>query len=294
MAACKKKSKLGTTVIDELRLCYTAEPSLLATLRECRIAERIDFSGFYMIRVNSRYFHSTYHICSTANQRQIATINFDRIGDCNSNYVWLRPENWTLYDDSVLQSLLQIIPVTFSLRFNNITAIDLAKDFNKNITNLIRRLYKNKTLTTIVNGKAIHDRKRVIPEFYIAHSVSLDRLLYPTFYVRQKSALHDKTKGVCVQSYNKKAEIENGSAKRYILDYYDYPKVLHRLEVHLNAEEIRDYLRNRGIVQGADLIFDKTLLTQMYYYHLSSVIRFTKGREKVAWQGLLECNGRPI
>lgn len=53
MASCK----LGTTIIDELRLCYTAEPSLLDQLRCCKIAECVDFTDFYIIRVSSRYFH---------------------------------------------------------------------------------------------------------------------------------------------------------------------------------------------------------------------------------------------
>ena len=108
-----------------------------------------------------------------------------------------------------------------NLHFNNITAIDLIKDFRKNIVNIIRRLYKNEQITTIVNGKAVKNRKQIIPKFHIDYSVSLERLRKPTFYAKQKKALHDKTKGICVCCYDKKTEVETESHKQYILDFYN-------------------------------------------------------------------------
>ncbi len=289
MASCK----LGTTIIDELRLCYLAEPSFLDQLRCCKIAERVDLSDFYLIRVSSRYFHYTFHLCQDKHgHKQFATLNFDRIGDSNNNYAWYRPENWVLYDMDALRYTMSI-PQFFGLVFNNITAMDLAKDFKRNIANLIRRYYKDRNITTIVNGKAIRNRKQSVPELHISFEVSLDRLKNPTFYAKQRKSLHDKTKGICVCGYNKKAEIEGTSGKDYILDYYNHPKNLHRLEVHQNSNEIRDYCTARHIVQCADLIFDEDFLTNMFYYHLASVVRFTKGRIKLDWRDIL-CNGRTI
>ena len=90
----------------------------------------------------------------------------------------MRIEFYTTVNSSVL---LFDIPYQLNLCFNNITAIDLTKDFKKNIVNIIRRLYKNEKITTIVNGKAIKDRKQIIPEFHIDYSVSLERLRNPTF-----------------------------------------------------------------------------------------------------------------
>ena len=156
----------------------------------------------------------------------------------------------------------------------------------KNIVNVIRRLYKDERITTIVNGKAIKNRKQIIPEFHIDYSVSLERLKNPTFYAKQKKAVHDKTKGVCVSCYNKRAEIENTS-KQYILDFYGSPKCLHRLEVHLNSEEIRRYCSMKKIPQTIDLIFDQDSITDMFFYYLSSVVRFTKGRTKLDWRDIL-------
>lgn len=59
-----------------------------------------------------------------------------------------------------------------------------------------------------MNGKAVKDRKQIIPEFHIDYSVSLERLRNPTLYAKQKKALHDKTKGICVCCYDKKTEVE--------------------------------------------------------------------------------------
>lgn len=144
-----------------------------------------------------------------------------------------------------------------------------------------------------MNGKAVKNRKQIIPEFHIDYSVSLERLRKPTFYAKQKKALHDKTKGICVCCYDKKTEVETESHKQYILDFYNNPKSLHRLEVHLNADEIRTYCSAVHMVQSVDLIFDKDFLTNMFYHHLASVVRFTKGRTKLDWRDIL-CSDRTI
>ena len=287
IASCKLK----TTIIDELRLCYVAKSSLLKQLRCCKIAERIYFTDFYVIRVRSRYFHFTFYLCQdNQEQKQFATLNFDRIGNDTNNYVWYRPENWVLYDNNTLKYTLTI-PQFFDLTFNNITALDLAKDFTMNITNLIKRYYRDKNITTIVNGKAIRNRKQSIPEFHMSFEVTLNRLKNPTFYAKQRKALHDKTKGICVSSYNKKAEIEGVSGKEYILDYYNRPKSLYRLEMHQNSNEIRNYCNSRHIIQCSDLIFNEEFLTDMFFCHLASVVRFTRGRQKLDWRDILSSDG---
>ena len=48
MASC---SKLGETIIDELRLCYVAEPSLLDNLSSAAFGECIDFADFSIVRI---------------------------------------------------------------------------------------------------------------------------------------------------------------------------------------------------------------------------------------------------
>ena len=40
-------------------------------------------------------------------------------------------------------------------------------------------------------------------------------------------------------------------------------------------------------VRTDDLIFDKEFLTNMFYYHLVSVVRFTRGRTQLDWRDIL-------
>lgn len=286
MASCK----LGTTIIDELRLCYIAEPSLLNDLSSVPLGERIDFADFSMVRILGQHFRYLFKVF--IGKKQVGNFYYGQYGVVDSCYAWFKFENQVLYDGELFRTTLDI-PYKLKLTFNNITAIDLTKDFKKNIVNVIRRLYKDERITTIVNGKAVKNRKQIIPEFHIDYSVSLERLRNPTFYAKQKKAAHDKTKGVCVSCYNKRAEIENTS-KQYILDFYGCPKCLHRLEVHLNAEEIRRYCSMKKIPQTIDLIFDQDSITDMFFYYLSSVVRFTKGRIKLDWRDILLCSDRRI
>lgn len=279
MASCK----LGTTILDELRLCYIAEPSFLDDLSLTAVGERIDFADFSMMRILGQHFRYLFKVF--VGKKQVGNFYYGQYGIVDSCYAWFKFENQVLYDGELFRTTLDI-PYKLKLTFNNITALDLTKDFKKNIVNVIRRLYKDERITTIVNGKAIKNRKQIIPEFHIDYSVSLERLKNPTFYAKQKKAVHDKTKGVCVSCYNKRTEIENTS-KQYILDFYGNPKCLHRLEVHLNAEEIRRYCSMKKIPQTIDLIFDQDSITDMFFYYLSSVVRFTKGRTKLDWRDIL-------
>lgn len=288
MASC---SKLGETIIDELRLCYVAKPSLLDNLSSAALGERIDFADFSMVRIIGQHFRYLFKVF--IGKKQVGNFYYGQYGIVDSCYAWFKFENQVLYDGELFRTTLDI-PYKLKLTFNNITAIDLTKDFKKNIVNVIRRLYKDERITTIVNGKAVKNRKQIIPEFHIDYSVSLERLRNPTFYAKQKKALHDKTKGICVCCYDKKAEVETESHKQYILDFYNNPKSLHRLEVHLNADEIRTYCSVVHIVQSVDLIFDKEFLTNMFYYHLAAVVRFTRGRTKLDWRDILLCSDRRI
>ena len=88
-------------------------------------------------------------------------------------------------------------------------------------------------------------------------------------------------------SYNKINEIDNISNKTYIKDFYDYPKHLHRLEIHQNNQEIKDYCDSKNISQDISLIFNQKFLDEMYIAHLSSLLRFTRKRKKIDWQEIL-------
>lgn len=284
------KDNLGKTVIDELRLCYKADSYLLEDLRNIEIGGKVEFGTFYLQRVDCRYFKVGFNVYTDGELS--ASLKFDRYGDSeDSEFAFFRMENRVLYDIAKFKKVLDI-PDYLGMILNNITALDLAKDFQKNICNIIRRTYKDKDTTTIINGKAIKDRQHIIPNMSVIYASSLDRLKNPSLYIKQAKAIHDKTKGITVCAYDKVAEIQNASEKQYVLDFYGNPKRLHRLEVHLNSSEVREFCNNRRIVQTTDLLFNQDFLTEMYLYHLSAVLRFTKGRNKVSWEDIF--NGRAI
>ena len=83
------------------------------------------------------------------------------------------------------------LPDKFGFVFNNYTAIDLALDSNVNFTSLIKRMIRNKDITTIINGKAIKDRKQVLQGVSFQYSTSLDRLKHASITIKQKKAINN-------------------------------------------------------------------------------------------------------
>lgn len=107
-----------------------------------------------------------------------------------------------------------------------------------------------------------------------------------TVNVKQKNAIKDKNRGVTLTTYDKVAEVQNSSGKDYILNYYGNPSKLYRTEVHLNNQEVKDYLDSRGLSFNYYMI-DEAMLEDMFYHHLNSVIRFEHNKEKILWEHLL-------
>ena len=99
--------------------------------------------------------------------------------------------------------------------------------------------------------------------------------------------IKDKGKGITVQTYDKAAEISNASDKQYILERYGNPKKLYRTEVHLNAEDIKNYVEHRNIQYTPLILFDEAILEDMFFHFLGCVIRFQSCKIDTSWQHLL-------
>ena len=224
---------------------------------------------------------------------EVAQLKFGHYTDMEDAplYVYLKVLNPVLYDAEVLQRLLAL-PDDFGMVFNNFTAIDMALDGGVNFPSLIKRMMRDKTVTTIINGKAVKDRKQVLQGVIFEYSSTLDRLNHPTITIKQKKAIANKCNGISVQAYDKKAEIDDHSDKQYILDHYGNPKRLYRLEIRLHYQELKDYFAMCKVFPEPEDLFDAEGLRKMFFYHLSAVIRFTRGRRKMDWETLLKCNGR--
>lgn len=275
--------KLGKVIIDGVRLCYIAQPETLEALRCVSIGERVEVAEFSIIRISGLHFQ--YYFRVLLGGKDCGHIYFGRYGDDDNRYVWLKVDNKLLYGDN-LTDILGMIKNALNLTYNNLTSLDLAMDSKKNFVYAIRKLYKDKNVATIVNGKEIHDRKKSIPELHITYKVTLDRLKDPTFYCCQREAVQNKRNGIYVCAYNKLAEMEESSHKEYIAEYYGCPKSLHRLEVRLNY----DYLKRFESEDESNLLFNREALTDIFHDALSRVIRFRRGRKRLNWKDIL-CSG---
>lgn len=277
--------RLGKTIIDELRLCFTAESKFLKTISCLDFGERIDFDRISLIRIVGQHFEYYYTLLDK-NNHIVAYMYHGRYGD-DSNFIWLKVENKVLYNQPQLHNLIKDILTILPIEFNNITKLDLAKDFIKNTVYTIKRLMKDSEIKTIINGKVVKDRREVVQEMITIYQTSLERIKNPSLKICQAEAVRNKVKGITVQAYNKKAELDN-SNKEYISEFYGSPKNLHRLEVRLNSNEIKDYYKKCKKEETIQDIFNEELLTDMYYYHLGSVLRFTKGRKQILWKDILD------
>lgn len=286
-------ARLGIPVIDELRLCYTAEPFLLEELSSVEVGGSITIASFVLFRVGGDRFEYMFTVCigDIGSREEIATLKYGRYGAVSTQYVFFRVSNHILYDEDKLRMTLSL-PEMMGMYFNNFTALDIAVDYKKNISSIIKKMMRNDRIKTIFNGKQLKDRKRIIPGVTFDYSTSLSKLYCPTITLRQAKAIKNKEKGVSVQSYDKLAEIRESSGKDYILNFYDNPPRLYRLEVRLHYQELQDYSRKMGKPQSVAMLFNPAYLESAFYYHLSSVLRFTVGRRKISWQEMIASNGR--
>ena len=278
-------------LIDELKICYVASNDGLSHLEAVEVGEYADMFGYRLYRMVNDRFRCFYDVVQDGNP--VAQLKFGHYTDRDdaTTYVYYKVLNPILYDAAKLRKALEL-PTKMGMVFNNYTAIDLAYDSPQNLPTLIKKMMRDKDVTTIINGKAVRDRKSVLDGVLFMYSSTLNRLNNPTITIKQKKAANNKNDGITVQAYNKKAEILQSSKKQYILDYHGNPKRLYRLEVRLHNQELKDYFAAKHIIPTTDILYDGEMLKELFFHHLGAVIRFTRGRTKIQWKELLGCNGR--
>lgn len=286
--------------IDALTICYEVEhPYYYEKLNTLDYGECLDMYEFQLYRTEGRYFDNVYTVRLWNGTRTIdwGAVKFNLArGDEESNTldngnkkVWLSLNNETLYSDDF--HFLTFIEQKLGLTFHHITTLDLALDTPFNISPLVKAYLHNKDVTTILNGRRITDRDEDRAEISYTTSGSLNKQdKYKTVNIKQRNAIRDKSNGITVQTYDKAAEISNASDKQYILDHYGNPKRLYRTEVHLNTEDIKDYIERRDIQYTPLILFDEAELETMFFHFIGSVIRFQSRKIDVSWEHIL---GRP-
>lgn len=287
---CKRK-----VIFDAMTVCCEVENStLFDKISALEFGESMEFYDFTLTRIDGRYFKNIYTIryYEQGEEKTFGQLKFGlNNGSLENNTfesgkpkAWLTLSNRGLYESDLYY--MGFICEELHLNVHNYTSVDLALDTPFDVSRTLYRLYRNKEVTTILNGKRITNRDEDRPEISRSLSGSLNKDKYQTIYVKQRNAIHDKSKGVSLKTYDKLAEIRNSSDKNYILDFYANPRTLYRTEVHLNNDEIKAYLTSRGIDLNP-YAMDWSVLEDMFFHHLNSLIRFERGREKITWEDLL-------
>lgn len=288
---CKRK-----VMIDALTLCFEAmKPQLIEDISKLKVEEYYDLCEFKLFRIEGRYFDYVYAIQIWDGERSLEfgqlKFGLNRNDDCNNHAnslqkVWIALNNEVLYSDDF--HFLDYIATALGLAPHNITSLDLCLDTPFNVSQKLKQLIRDSSITTYLNGKIVKDRNEDRPEITYVYSGSLAKDKYVTVNVKQRKAIKDKNKGVTVLTYDKAAEIRNSSHKNYILDYYESPRKLFRTEVHLNNEDIKDYFAKIGESEITYWMFhSENLLEGMFFEHLNSVIKFKKGNQAIEWKHLL-------
>ena len=283
--------------LDALTICYeVVHPYYYEQLSALNYGECLDMDEFRLYRTEGRYFDNVYVIRLDNGTRDIewGVLKFNLArGDEQSNThtngyrkVWLSLNNETLYTDD--WHFLTYIEQRLGLVFHNVTSLDPCLDTPFSVSPLVKAYLHNKDVTTILNGKRIIDRDEDRPEISYTNSGSLNKQdKYKTVNIKQRNAIKDKSNGITVQTYDKVAEISNASDKQYILEHYGNPTRLYRTEVHLNADDIKNYVERRGIQYTPLILFDEATLEDMFFHFLGSVIRFQSSKMDVSWEHLL-------
>ena len=280
-----------------------AEPSFFNKLKSAKIGdiivEDLPRGRYLFLRISKMRFEFGFLLMNIYKQA-LGEFYFGFNGDKNKepnedeseNKIWYHIKNRVLYDKGLFDEAMEV-PEMLKFHFKHITSLDLAQDYTKNIVYIVDRMIRNTNLTMIMNGRVVEDRKSVIPHINDSCSRTRVRKVNPTINIKQAKAEKNKHNGLTLCAYNKIAEIEaNKGEKQYILDYYGNPPYLHRLEVHQNTSEIKKFCKNKKKYQDIYLLYNQEFLTEMFYHHLNSILRFRKGRKILAWKDIIACNGR--
>lgn len=279
---------LGTTIIDNLVICFIATPVLLASLREL---DGINYGDFRLSRIEGR-FHRHYFTITTNGIRKLGYLYFDRFAsDGNELYLWLKVENAALYDRDLINEV-KLLPERLGLQYYGISSLDLARDFGYDIASRIRKMMRREDLAVIINGKEVRDRNAMLKGIYRTCGMSLAKDGTKGLTIKQAKADKNKHFGITLDCYDKAEEIENASGKQYISDFYGKRKRLHRLEVRLNCEQIKRACSRTGVAYDLALLETPESLDALFIYTLQSVLRFRQGRKVLQWEDLFKCGVR--
>ena len=280
-------------VIDKLKICYTlSASSRLQDLRENPL-ETFEVPGwdFQLRRIDGTHFNYQYEIVYTfyndktfddMDEQVFGTVQWGLRSDRDEalqSYVWLQIDNKQFYlmfnaHTRGRLGFLGYIEQMLGLEFNNITHLDLALDASTNFSKALVKMIRNKDYYPIINGTKISDRKKLIEDILYIGVGSLERIKEYSILIQQKK------NDLSLNAYNKKREIENKSHKDYIMESYGNPNQLHRLEVRINSDAMKDFFTREQIEYNPAIFITDEWLWLFYLTFLNRVIRFQSVKGK--------------
>lgn len=292
----------GWLAIDALTICYTPKSlDVLERLASIEVSQTIDYVDFTLLRVEGERdcTYRIYYANERGENKAMGTLSFNLKEDrlANEYLAWIRAENETLYNGDFW--CVSYVAQVIGLVFHNFTTLDIAIDTNRNplrIIELFKTLgKKDERITTIINGKAIDWGKpleRLLADAKGANYITpfvTNLLSCRTLSIRPIKAKKDKSKGATLTIYNKANEVEQESGKQYILEKYNNPTYLWRTEIHLNNEQIKDYVKeHEELASNPHAIFLREHLLGLFYRNINSIIRWRIGRDKIGWEHIYE------
>ena len=278
---------------NKSKICYTlSDTSRLHELRE-NLLEHFEVHewDFHLRRIEGKHFSNVYKIVYIFNkdnnpedmeEQVFGTIQWGLRSDHDEAF-----KTYVLYVDNSQFYLkydyntngrlmfLGYIEQMLGLVFNNITHLDLALDSSTNYSRALIKLIRDKDYYPIVNGNKITDRKKLIEDILYIGVGNLERIKEYSLLIQQKK------NDLSLNSYNKKREVENKSKKFYIMDRYENPNQLHRLEIRINSDVLKDFFIRNRIEYNPSMFITDDWLWLLFLTFLNRVIRFqtVKGRK---------------
>ncbi len=241
--------------IDRLEITYLASDELKKYLSNKECSE-YHFDGITLRRCECRNYENEFAIISTdldeereSYERRIGYLHFGTPNPNRQN-VYVLYENDALYNKMWLANRFYI-EEALGLDFKQISKLDIATDFNFNISRRFYKVYKDGGLDLIINGKKIHGlNTKVMDVVHIAGNTTRKRP-----FANPSPVVKNADGSLTLRAYNKGNEIDETSGKEYVRDATGFSR-LWRLEVSCGNHKVLKSVLDRLGMSDEDLYAD--------------------------------------
>ena len=290
---------LGRVVIDWLELSYQNNSAFKEEI--IKFESETSWRGYKIVPTRSYGYEYTFDVYwSFGDTTPFAQIKFNLHAKRKDYHIVVGINNRIFYGPRQDLNDSLLLGEKLGLVYNNIRRIDLAIDLPKDITRIINQYQHKKNIALRVNGKCVWGDNEDTGLTFLANGHRKRNKLNEFF-------LHTSNKSASIKSYDKIKEITDKRSarkysigyKEYILDYYNHPDKLYRLEVSARGRFIYDFIQRKGIssIVMYRMLCDEVWLTSLFHDWLSSILSFShfsisktgqyRSRGGVSWSVIL-------